>query len=564
MPNSLSFSNRFGFERAYLAEAIGSRFGSQLAIPAIFAFIIFSTGLLFSSAIFSPINPQIMDLSSGIAAFLVFWLAKKIKLEGRFTNLLIWLISGMFASLAPDIAILFLKGTLDEFLLLQAPVGVLAYSVNIAIIGSVWAGFRLSRERTKTLRSKLRELTSSQIELEAQIVAMNGEIRAQVESELAKVSEMLNRLSVSNQASFSDSVMVAIDQVIRPLSHRLAGFGLSKPAHVPASTEPPKQPRKGVSFSRLAGPEIYFVLVTFIIGNSALVLSGVSAAAWLCAVAALQTALLVVIERFAKKLYVHRGVGMLLHLLISASFGTIYDFLSPGSFAVGLATGFVTISIAVSGLLALISKRVDTLAELEFVRFQKAALVSRLSQEVWVTKTHLAKAIHGSVQAKFLAIALRLGSAASLTEQNLDQARLDLNEASVAVTASFDGDPDTLREQLNGYRDAWDGAVNIEFTIPKDVEKILDSEPITKACVVETIGEAIANAAKHSKAPEVSVAISHPTSAIEVSVSSQGALGAGSDKSGYGSQILDQVTNSWSLTENKGVVTLEANFQLAK
>jgi hypothetical protein len=557
-------SGRIGPERAYLAEAISSPFGRQLAIPALFALILFSTGLLFNAATFNPINPQLMDLSAGLAAVFVFWLAGRLKFVERFSNAFLWLIAAVVAAVAPNLAILLINGRFDLNILSQFPIGVVSYSANLFICGLVLVGLRLGVSRSRALRRELQELQASQDKLESQILEMRGEIRSQVQGELSKVSDLLEQASASNRNSFAELIMTAIDEVIRPLSHRLAGFGLTIPESTAKETSFGSSPHRGVALARLAAPELFLSLFALLIGSSAFILSGLNAMAIVLTLAVFESAVLLIVERSAKTFYVHRGLGMFLHATLSAGFAGAYMLLIQDEFSSGIAIGFITVSLAVSGLFALISKRVDTLVSLKLVGAEKVALVSRLAQEVWVTKTLLAKAIHGSVQAKFLAVALRLGSSASLSIENLAQAKLDIRDATDAVNASFEPDQLNLQQHLVAYRDAWEGAVEIDFTIPSLVSALLDSDVIIRACVVETIGEAIANAAKHSKSPRVSVAIMKHNSVIEVSVSSQGALGSAVGKSGYGSQILDQVTNSWSLTQNDGVVTLEAHFQLAK
>ena len=51
---------------------------------------------------------------------------------------------------------------------------------------------------------------------------------------------------------------------------------------------------------------------------------------------------------------------------------------------------------------------------------------------------------------------------------------------------------------------------------------------------------------------------------MELTVSSQGKLSPVSSVAGYGSHILDEVTNGWSLRESDGEVKLSATFFLSK
>jgi signal transduction histidine kinase len=391
---------------------------------------------------------------------------------------------------------------------------------------------------------------------------MRGEIVTEVRKELTEVSNLLARADSLNRKELAEKIMLAIDSVIRPLSHRLGGFGLdlSETATLVPSDLQPSKP--GVAWSRLAGPEIFLAAFMLFIVPATFIVGGVSNGILVILVALAETVALVLVERLAVGFVVNRVIGLFLNLTLSSAFGALFLLLSSGDSMPGVAIGFFTISLASTTLLALVSKRIDTLNDLEFVRAQITNLVVRLGQEVWVTKTRLAKAIHGSVQAKFLAIALKLKNSGS--ESALAEAKQDVLEATAAVDASLESNKLSLDAQLNSYREAWAGALDLDFKISPEAAEKVDLDPIARACVAEVIGEAIANAAKHSNAKNVQIDLISEPGLVRVSVGSQGSLVLTESKSGYGSLILDQVSNSWVLRESDGKVILEATFLLAK
>lgn len=555
-------SKRFSSERAFLAEALGSTFGRQLIVPVLFAAVIFSTGLLFSSVAYNPINPQVMDLSSGAMAIAAFALAKLFRLRGRFANPAIWLTAGVLASAIPNIEVFLINGKFDNGLLLQLPIGVIAYSTFIASLALMWSGFRLGRQRAAGLRLNLDSLSKDQYSLESQITQMRGEIVSEVRNELTEVSNLLAKVDSLNRKDLAEKIMLAIDSVIRPLSHRLAGFGLDLSETVTQTTSELQPSKPGVAWSRLAGPEIFLSSFMLFIVPATFIVGGVSNGILVIVVAFAEAFALVLVEKFASRFMVYRVIGLLLNLTLSSAFGALFLLLSSGDSMLGVAIGFITISLACTTLLALVSKRIDTLNDLEFVKAEKTSLVVRLGQEVWVTKTRLAKALHGSVQAKFLAIALKLKNSDS--ESALAEAKQDVLEATAALDTSLESNQQNLDAQLNSYREAWAGALDLDFKISPEAAAQVDSDPIARACVAEVIGEAIANAAKHSQAKNVQIDLISEPSLVRLSVGSQGALALTETNFGYGSLILDQVSNSWALRESDGKVILEATFLLAK
>lgn len=549
-----------GSERAYLSEALASNHSRELAVPAFFAATIIGTGLLFSGTIINPINPQVMDITAGLGAFVVFIAARFLKASGRGVNLAIWTLAGILAASAPQFVIIFINGKFDELWLTQWPLGLVSYSVNVALWGLLWSGFRTGSTRLKRLKESLADLEQSEATLKDQLWAIRGEIRESVVSELATVSNLLDDASSSNATELAASVMTAIDKVIRPLSHRLAKFGLKyENLHLPKV----ELPRKGVAWSRLAGPEFFLGLFAIFILPSSLLIDGLQALITISILLVVQVTLLTFIEQRATKVFVHRGLGILLNCLLAGIFMSVFVITNPGDYAFGIGFGFLTVSFAISCLLALVSKRVDTLARLAAASAQKQAQVATLRQEVWVTKTALAKAIHGSVQAKFLAVALRLKNSKDLSKADLAIIKDYVSAAAMDVTASLESSNKTFSESFKDYRDVWGGAMTLTLRSNAETEEQLDANPITRSCVLEAIGEAVANAAKHSKSPVVTVTL-EPISGNEVSiaVSSLGSLSGETTKSGYGSQILDEVTNSWSLSSANGRVILKATFQL--
>jgi signal transduction histidine kinase len=231
----------------------------------------------------------------------------------------------------------------------------------------------------------------------------------------------------------------------------------------------------------------------------------------------------------------------------------------------GITFGFVTTSLGVTGLMALVSKRLDDLRQLAIVNQAMQEVVSLLRQEAWVTKTLLAKAIHGSVQAKFLAVALRIGERSKLSKAELEAARKDIESSMVEVEGSFSGNSIPFTAQFQTISDAWDGVAKLNLEADSKTLEALDRLPVARTCALEVINEAVANAAKHSKAPTMNIELQENAfSQVVVSVWSAGKLSTQPGRKGYGSQMLDEVTSSWSLTNLKGRVYLRAVIPLSK
>ena len=554
-----------GPERAFLAEVSSSSLGRDLMVPLIFSFVVISTGYLFPSQDHFGVSVHILDaltLPSSLVVYAVFkvFLSKS---NNLWSNVAFSLASGSLSVLSANFFLFALTGRLSNILLAQLPIGLIAYSLLTAITSMISAGVRLSRARLRSLRQQRTVLEEIGKELESQINTMRGEIRRSVQSELTRALIVLEQ--TRNPKELSKTLLTAIDEVIRPLSHRLAGFGV--PDTLPRGTEKKlasEQNLRGVSIARLAAPELYALLFTVFILPATFFTDGASGLVSALILLFALTMAFAWIERRGQGLVTSRFVGMLLLAGFSGAIGSIYLLVPGQSKNFGITVGFVTTSLGVTGLMALVSKRLDDLRALAVVNQDMRAVVSVLRQEAWVTKTRLAKAIHGSVQAKFLAVALRIGAKETLSESDLFEARKDIESSIAEVERSVSGNADSFEVQFKTIEDAWDGAARLTLKADRETIARLDSHPVARICVLEVIGEAVANAAKHSKAPAMEIELQESGSdQIVVSVWSAGNLSKQAGRKGYGSQLLDQVTSHWTLTNLKGRVYLRAVIQLA-
>ena len=538
-------------------------------VPLLFSVFILGTGFLFTGPDYRGVSGHILDLGSAASAFLVYGLARafesRLKKSSRFANLALIFLAGSFAAFGADLSILILSGGFDPSTLSLWPIGAVAFSLNLATSALVWAGYRLGRSRLKQLRQHQEILVETQETLEEQIDSMRGEIRDGVDAELNQVIELLDTASGSTPAALSTKVLSAIDEVIRPLSHRLAGFrdSVQVPRAFVAFRTPPA--KAGVSLARLAGPEFYAVLFLVFIVPASFQLLGVQATVTLLGLLVVQVANLVVLESRASKVILSRWLSVAILVAQSALYIPIFMWLVPNENSFGVALGFSTVSLAVSIVLALVSRRVDELNRLDYLNFQLQQAVATLRQEAWVLRTSLAKAVHGSVQAKFLAVGLRLAAEPKLNPALIDQVTQEIRASIEDVSKSVSAAPENFRTQLDSFIKAWDGVVSIGFDFDDSVVQALDAHPFTAVCVAETLGEAISNAAKHSNSPSLRASLVPAAGeAMELTVSSQGKLSPVSSVAGYGSHILDEVTNGWSLRESDGELKLSATFFLSK
>ncbi len=555
-----------GPERAFLLEAFSSKLARTLWVPFAFSSLVFATGFLFPNTFYYGISVHLLDalvFPTSLAVFLTAKVFKRVR-NGAVFNLLVWAISGTLSAIVPSVTLVTMSGQSVPEFTNQVPFGIVSYSLMTGIAGVVLASWRISQARMKTLKQNKELLGSIRSELEVQLATIREDIKRNVDVELEKALTALEK--TSDAKDLSEKLFAAIDEVIRPLSHKLAGFGLS--AFPPKSKSPLMRrinPRGRVSLARLVAPEVFLVFFAVFIFPATLVTQGLASAGVVAVLVLIEAFALVIIQRRAQKFFVSRFGGLAILVLLSAVIGFSYILLVDVEYDTSISIGFVLVSFTTSGIMALVSKRLDDINELAIVNHKLQAVVSVLRQEAWVTKTQLAKAIHGSVQARFLAVALRIASVPKLTDAILAEAKRDIESSIKDVSVSMEGPTGSFSEQFHTIVEAWDGVVKLTLTSEVETLEIINRFPVARACVLEVVGEAVSNAAKHSKAPAINIELrDHQFDQLVVSVWSAGKLSTQTTRKGYGSQMLDEVTSSWSLTNLKGRVYLRAVIQLAK
>ena len=557
-----------GGERDYLREASASRFAVSLWVPIFFGSIITSTGFLFGDVFHTKLNFHLLDFLTLPSSLIIFAIARAFRSStgpSLLSNLAVWVLSAISATVFPIVIEFVVSGKINQGLASQWLVAIVSYTLNIALIANAYSGIQLGRARLDQLRMAQAQLSDSKESLNHQLDSMRGEIREGVDRELQKALTLFSTESESTPQQLSESILRAIDTVIRPLSHRLAEFtsgeAMPRPNFVKLRAT---KPRRGVALSRLAGPDIFAIAFLVFVLPAALTFQSSVNVWFLLLLLAIQIGLLVLIETKATRFHLNRGVGILLFTAEGAIFVPIYLAIAPGENSFGLAFAFVILSFVVSTLLALISKRVDTIQDQAQITEQLNSLVDQLRQEVWVTKTALAKAIHGSVQAKFLAIGLRLAQTAELTPDLVSLVKAEIRSCISDLSGSVQADSQSFKDHLNRFIEAWDDVVEIELQADSKSIEQLDLKPTVRSCVVEVLGEAIANSAKHSRSPNLKIHLAATDEGLlKLQVESQGKLSGETSKSGYGSQILNEVTSGWSLVEKSERVVLVADFALS-
>jgi hypothetical protein len=162
-----------------------------------------------------------------------------------------------------------------------------------------------------------------------------------------------------------------------------------------------------------------------------------------------------------------------------------------------------------------------------------------------VGERQLASFIHNSIQSEFLALAGQMQDAAKTGDKNH---LLNLrNQVEEVVNRSFIHDFERFAkspyERLRNVQESWNGLLNLNVDIPKEIFEIPDKAGI----IVQTIEEFTANSYRHGKASHVTVTGRLGNSGVQLHLHSNGVESL-VKKRGFGSEWLDQIAISdWNI-----------------
>lgn len=110
----------------------------------------------------------------------------------------------------------------------------------------------------------------------------------------------------------------------------------------------------------------------------------------------------------------------------------------------------------------------------------------------------------------------------------------------------------------------WSGVVNIEVACDESTTRVLNTAQTTSSIAIEVIREAVSNAIRHGDATHIKIwiALSDENSDVSITVTNNGKALLAESTAGIGTKLLDDMTLTWSRKNDKGFVKLSAVLPL--
>lgn len=404
----------------------------------------------------------------------------------------------------------------------------------------------------------------------AQSVDEQMQIRSRGEELIAKSrNQILDQIKSTLRAALQfgakrTDIHLAVDDLIRPLSHRLAedASGLLSPV------APAQKKIRARSVVKTALTEnAYYPLATATMA----IFGTITSKIWsegLIAIFGSGIEFLVIwgLLTLAKRLNLFGPLAPLAWVitgLVSSATGDLI--VNPTPLNSPLTIAYLAVNVFVPAALFAFLGAYQTEAErnLEKLRDNLAVLrweISALEQRLWVERKRLSRFVHSELQSRLRAFALRLDfRSQDPSPEELERLREECERALV-----FDDESQSLKSVLLMQRELWEGVMNVDFDLNNPAVDLLENDSYAANCAALVVREGLANAVKHGKASIATidfraVPLSEQLNLIEIVIANDG-LEPNPLEIGLGTKTLAELTSNYSLVREGEKTVLRATL----
>lgn len=190
--------------------------------------------------------------------------------------------------------------------------------------------------------------------------------------------------------------------------------------------------------------------------------------------------------------------------------------------------------------------------------------VALFEQKLALEKRAWSRVIHGEVQSALSAAVTRLQRAEHLEPYELEMIKQDLIRAKQNLINPPREDT-KFTQAFSEIVLTWKSICNIQADISARAQRAVDTNQDARIVTNEIIKEAVSNAVRHGQAKNVTIKLDRiKDDILEIEIQNDGFKPARDKTPGLGSQLLDELTLSWSLETKNNKTTLKAEVPISK
>lgn len=528
--------------------------------------VAWSVALLTSSASMSLMEAAAWGVLAAAALGATWWVASKTWMKGGSPTRRAWLILPTYVLAASIRSVI-------PLVISSSPerVGLFPFAVASMTIMSVAATLAVDSYRELEVHNgRLAAIRDALAASESRAWVEAATLRASAHQAITTAIEQAFAGSATGEDRATRLRRVS-DDVVRPLSHALAGQYDETPLMVPAR---PRRDLRTLGRAILTAQPIRPIATASLVTVMSLgIMIMVAGAPRVFATAAVfwltLSSLLWLVQRLPwHRLPVALGIALLplafaatglLTLALLRLLPTAVDGIPRAPLMVAIITVIAGCLVAV---MAGVTRQQRQLEE-ELITEGTALVATRRATQARIRRDrrHLARILHGIVQPRIVARSLRLQESGEPAD--LHELARELDDL-LGDEPGTDGAIDVSRA-LRDISDVWSGSKAIvEVTAPEDLNGHLTIHPAAARALVDVTCEAVNNAILRAGATRIHAVVARQDGAVTVAVTNDVTISTPVDSRGpgLGSALFDELTDEWSLRSGAGQAEFTAVISL--
>jgi signal transduction histidine kinase len=201
-------------------------------------------------------------------------------------------------------------------------------------------------------------------------------------------------------------------------------------------------------------------------------------------------------------------------------------------------------------------------AELDKTNQKLARAITRLKQNLWLSRRQLVSQLHGTVQGAITAAVTRLANAAPNDQKALALAQEDLDRAVAALQQGAEHELDLI-ESLSGLQVSWQGVCDFSWRVSRSDLDLIELNPNNAFYIAAITTEAISNAIRHGGATKVHLDLATQDGwNLLLEISNDGTPPPPEIASGTGTKLISELSSSWRFEQQNGLNVLKLQLPL--
>lgn len=186
-------------------------------------------------------------------------------------------------------------------------------------------------------------------------------------------------------------------------------------------------------------------------------------------------------------------------------------------------------------------------------------------QRLWAEQQRLTTLLHGPIQAAIQFGFIQISKRPAETPQTLSRMNQEISLAISRMDFPEEIDSELFLQALEAIENLWGGICLIDCTVEHNVLEIIENDSVLARLTIDIVREAVTNAIKHGRATTVTISINQSSlETVHISVKNNGETPQQQSKSGFGTELLDQMTLRWELTQHGDFVSLSAEIPIKR